>query len=255
MKACGLLSAALALCLVQGVLCQSEGPNSEANVRPVQPQEGPQRPPQSPARQRPPAGIGGLLSGLLGTITKTADVSDCPGKCIHAFASLMCDTVMEEVQCPSASMRCCVERSAPTRKPLVNKSKTTTEATTTTKKRRRTTTPPRTTPRTTTKRPTTTKRTTPRVNPTTFSVDRSSAPGKDRVPIAHGPIFQRSNGGADKFDDKDADIDSRSSSSSSRRPPTVAPAAAGVSASFVSLSVLMTSLTLTLTSAGTSRTA
>ena len=37
------------------------------------------------------------LAGLLGSVTKTASVASCPGKCIHALASLMCDTVLEEV--------------------------------------------------------------------------------------------------------------------------------------------------------------
>lgn len=60
MKASGLFAAALALCLVQSVLCQSEA--EETNVRP-NPQEGQRQPPQSPARQRPQPGIGGLLSG------------------------------------------------------------------------------------------------------------------------------------------------------------------------------------------------
>lgn len=36
--------------------------------------------------------------GLLGEITKTADVSSCPGKCIHALASLICDEVREDVK-------------------------------------------------------------------------------------------------------------------------------------------------------------
>merc|ERR1711981_1401225 len=31
--------------------------------------------------------------------------------CIHALASLICDEVLEEVQCPTSNMRCCVERS------------------------------------------------------------------------------------------------------------------------------------------------
>ena len=64
-------------------------------------------------------------------MTQTANVAACPGKCIHALASLMCDTVLEEVrqkidfffdktfdftsslqvQCPTSNMRCCVEKS------------------------------------------------------------------------------------------------------------------------------------------------
>merc|ERR1712008_110836 len=55
--------------------------------------------------------MGSFLSGLLGSVTQTANVAACPGKCIHALASLMCDTVLEEVQCPTSNMRCCVEKS------------------------------------------------------------------------------------------------------------------------------------------------
>merc|ERR1719460_514368 len=69
----------------------------------------------SPSRpQRRPgsgAGFSSFLSGLLGSVTQTANVAACPGKCIHALASLMCDTVLEEVQCPTSNMRCCVEKS------------------------------------------------------------------------------------------------------------------------------------------------
>jgi len=68
-------------------------------------------PPRRPQR-RPGGGtgFGSFLSGLLGSVTKTASVDSCPGKCIHALASLICDEVLEEVQCPSNNMRCCVER-------------------------------------------------------------------------------------------------------------------------------------------------
>jgi len=67
-------------------------------------------PPSRPQRPGGGAGFSSFLSGLLGSVTKTASVSACPGKCIHALASLMCDTVLEEVQCPTSNMRCCVER-------------------------------------------------------------------------------------------------------------------------------------------------
>jgi len=69
-------------------------------------------PPPSRPQRRPSssAGFSSFLSGLLGSVTKTASVSSCPGKCIHALASLMCDTVLEEVQCPTSNMRCCVEK-------------------------------------------------------------------------------------------------------------------------------------------------
>jgi len=70
-------------------------------------------PPPSRPQRRPGSGAGfsSFLSGLLGSVTQTANVAACPGKCIHALASLMCDTVLEEVQCPTSNMRCCVEKS------------------------------------------------------------------------------------------------------------------------------------------------
>merc|ERR1719270_854116 len=72
----------------------------------------------NPARQGPqPPGWGGLLSGLLGSITKTADVSECPGKCLHALASLLCEEVREDITCPAQSMRCCVDRGNKPRPP------------------------------------------------------------------------------------------------------------------------------------------
>ncbi|XP_015172120.1 PREDICTED: serine proteinase stubble [Polistes dominula] len=51
---------------------------------------------------------GSFLSGLLDSITSTAKSADCPGVCVHALATLMCDEVLEDVQCPTSSMRCCV---------------------------------------------------------------------------------------------------------------------------------------------------
>merc|ERR1712012_1271586 len=73
-----------------------------------------------PPRRRPRPGssssFGSFLSGFLGSVTKTASVDDCPGKCIHALASLMCDQVLENIQCP-ANMRCCVERSSKPKPP------------------------------------------------------------------------------------------------------------------------------------------
>ena len=55
------------------------------------------------------------LSGFLGSVTKTATADGCPGKCIHAIASLMCDEVITEVSCPASNMRCCVEKSTSSR--------------------------------------------------------------------------------------------------------------------------------------------
>ena len=50
-------------------------------------------------------------------MTQTADVDACPGKCIHALASLLCGQVREDIQCPSSSMRCCVEKPRRKKKP------------------------------------------------------------------------------------------------------------------------------------------
>jgi len=67
-----------------------------------------------PPRRRPRPGqsssFGSFLSGFLGSVTKTAKADGCPGKCIHALASLMCDSVLENIQCPASNMRCCVEK-------------------------------------------------------------------------------------------------------------------------------------------------
>lgn len=49
-----------------------------------------------------------FFSGLLDSITSTANSADCPGVCVHTFATLICYEVLEDVECP-ASMRCCIE--------------------------------------------------------------------------------------------------------------------------------------------------
>ena len=64
-------------------------------------------------------------SGLLGSVTKTAEVDNCPGKCIHSLAALLCDGVVEEVTCPSASMKCCVDKRKNKPKPNKRKEDTT----------------------------------------------------------------------------------------------------------------------------------
>ncbi|GAB1859338.1 Trypsin-1 [Camponotus japonicus] len=53
-----------------------------------------------------------FLSGFLSSLTSTAKIADCPGVCVHALATLMCDDVLEEVQCPTTSMRCCLQQDA-----------------------------------------------------------------------------------------------------------------------------------------------
>lgn len=50
--------------------------------------------------------------GLLDTITSTENSKDCPGVCVHALATLICFEVLEDIKCPTASMKCCVESSS-----------------------------------------------------------------------------------------------------------------------------------------------
>lgn len=50
-----------------------------------------------------------MHAGFLNSLTSTAKVDDCPGVCVHALATLMCDDVLEDVQCPASSMRCCLQ--------------------------------------------------------------------------------------------------------------------------------------------------
>ncbi|CAH1979410.1 unnamed protein product [Acanthoscelides obtectus] len=71
---------------------------------------------------------GSFLSGLLDTITSTADSKDCPGVCVHTFATIICYDVLENVTCPSSSMKCCVEPPPPntTNTPTVPTDSTTT---------------------------------------------------------------------------------------------------------------------------------
>jgi len=151
-------------------------------------------PPPSRPRPRPSGGFSSFLSGFLGSVTKTATVSDCPGKCIHSIASLICDQVLENVDCGNANMRCCVEKgggmpplpNTDGLPPLPNEKEdkvattttektTTTEATTTTKKKRRrkkkTTTTSTTTTTTTTTTKTTTTALTTKTTPATTTED------------------------------------------------------------------------------------
>jgi len=114
-----------------------------------------------PARRGPQQpGWGGLISGLLGSITKTADVSECPGKCLHALASLLCEEVREDIQCPAQSMRCCVDRGNKPKPPGPPNDLATSESRPETSTKRVRPLPQKTTlsTTTTTKAPTTTKR-------------------------------------------------------------------------------------------------
>lgn len=52
------------------------------------------------------------MIGLLDSITSTEDAKGCPGVCVHTLATLICYEVLEDIPCPSPSMRCCVESQA-----------------------------------------------------------------------------------------------------------------------------------------------
>ncbi|XP_065165518.1 protein masquerade [Atheta coriaria] len=107
---------------------------------------------------------GSFFSGLLDTITSTADSKDCPGVCVHALATLICYDVLENVQCPQ-SMKCCVE-SAPAN--ATEKMPANVSAPASTSVRTTTTTPP----------PTTTTRTTTTTKPTTTESNKKEAGAK-----------------------------------------------------------------------------
>ncbi|XP_028145713.2 protein masquerade [Diabrotica virgifera virgifera] len=75
---------------------------------------------------------GSFLSGLLDTITSTADSKDCPGVCVHALATIICYGVLHDVSCPSPSMKCCIDSPMPNATTIesVTKSETTSLMTT-----------------------------------------------------------------------------------------------------------------------------
>ncbi|XP_053615319.1 protein masquerade [Plodia interpunctella] len=50
-----------------------------------------------------------FLSGLLETLDTQVDAKNCPGSCQHSFAALMCPHVLDQVECPKPSMKCCVD--------------------------------------------------------------------------------------------------------------------------------------------------
>lgn len=146
-----LIVASMLLCstIAQDITQSDKVVNIEENVdnneqKEIKQRQGPQQP-----------GWGGLISGLLGSITKTAEVNECPGKCLHALASLLCEEVREDISCPASTMRCCVDR-----RNTPEGAEDAGVENTTKKRLRPPPPPPRTTPRTTTTTtpPTTTRR-------------------------------------------------------------------------------------------------
>ncbi|XP_064472159.1 protein masquerade-like isoform X1 [Ornithodoros turicata] len=51
-----------------------------------------------------------ILSGILGSLTSTTKARGCPGECVHAITALLCDYVVDEIQCGATFLRCCVPR-------------------------------------------------------------------------------------------------------------------------------------------------
>lgn len=50
-----------------------------------------------------------IISGLLDSLTSTSESKDCPGVCVHTLATIICYEVLEDIQCPQANQKCCVE--------------------------------------------------------------------------------------------------------------------------------------------------
>ncbi|KAH8329669.1 hypothetical protein KR074_007474 [Drosophila pseudoananassae] len=130
----------------------------------------------SPSQAQDESLAGSFLSGLLDTITSTADAKDCPGVCVHTLATLICYEVLDDVPCPSPSMKCCIEN-AP-----AGKNATAVRATTTPK----TTTPASTTTthRTTTQRTTTTVATTSTTKRTTTTTPKPKPKLQTKRPVS-----------------------------------------------------------------------
>ncbi|XP_050035684.2 uncharacterized protein mas [Dermacentor andersoni] len=51
-----------------------------------------------------------ILSGILGSLTSTTKARGCPGECVHAITALLCDQVVDEIQCGASYLRCCVPK-------------------------------------------------------------------------------------------------------------------------------------------------
>lgn len=67
-----------------------------------------------------------LFKGLLDSLTSTAEVKECPGICVHSFATIICYEVLEDVQCPS-KMKCCVESNNTSQAAAQSQSQSTTQ--------------------------------------------------------------------------------------------------------------------------------
>ncbi|XP_037090778.1 protein masquerade-like, partial [Pollicipes pollicipes] len=48
------------------------------------------------------------MRDLFSSLARPEEGSQCPGRCYHALAALMCEKVLDDKPCPQPSMRCCV---------------------------------------------------------------------------------------------------------------------------------------------------
>ncbi|XP_037074867.1 protein masquerade-like [Pollicipes pollicipes] len=55
-----------------------------------------------------PTSATGLIANLFSSLARPEEGSQCPGRCYHALAALMCEKVLDDKPCPQPSMRCCV---------------------------------------------------------------------------------------------------------------------------------------------------
>ncbi|XP_074600229.1 trypsin-like serine protease domain-containing protein masquerade isoform X2 [Brevipalpus obovatus] len=58
--------------------------------------------------KKPTASESGIFSDLWSALTQTGKNPTCPGECVHAITSILCDHVLEEVSCGEPYLRCCV---------------------------------------------------------------------------------------------------------------------------------------------------
>ncbi|XP_025016471.1 protein masquerade isoform X2 [Tetranychus urticae] len=56
----------------------------------------------------PSTGDTSIFSDLWSALTQTGKNPTCPGECVHAITSILCDHVLEEVSCGEPFLRCCV---------------------------------------------------------------------------------------------------------------------------------------------------
>ncbi|OQR73975.1 hypothetical protein BIW11_09389 [Tropilaelaps mercedesae] len=51
-----------------------------------------------------------FLTGILGSLISTSKNQGCPGECVHAITSLLCEQTLSDAQCDAAYLRCCITK-------------------------------------------------------------------------------------------------------------------------------------------------